>query len=130
MRIATIIPALDEEAAIGGVVRAISRQLVHEVIVVDNGSRDGTAAAASAAGATVIREPQRGYGAACQAGARPKISPVSSDTTRVNPNTCRSTLTSPARGMWAGRAPAASLIASHGNGTTAMSRLRTFPIDS
>jgi glycosyltransferase involved in cell wall biosynthesis len=70
MRIATIIPALDEEAAIGGVVRAISRQLVHEVIVVDNGSRDGTVAAAIAAGATVIREPQRGYGAACQAGAR------------------------------------------------------------
>jgi glycosyltransferase involved in cell wall biosynthesis len=70
MRIATIIPALDEEAAIGGVVRAISRQLVYEVIVVDNGSRDGTAAAAIAAGATVIREPQRGYGAACLAGAR------------------------------------------------------------
>jgi glycosyltransferase involved in cell wall biosynthesis len=70
MRIVTIIPALDEEAAIGGVVRAVSRQLVSEVIVVDNGSRDGTAAVASAAGATVIRESQRGYGAACQAGAR------------------------------------------------------------
>jgi glycosyltransferase involved in cell wall biosynthesis len=70
MRIVTIIPALDEEAAIGGVVRAVSCPLVSEVIVVDNGSRDGTAAAASAAGATVIREPQRGYGAACQAGAR------------------------------------------------------------
>jgi hypothetical protein len=69
MRIATIIPALDEEAAIGGVVRAISRQLVQEVIVVDNGSRDGTAAAAIAAGAAVIREPQRGYGSACLAGA-------------------------------------------------------------
>ena len=44
MRIVTIIPALDEEAAIGSVVRAISREFVHEVIVVDNGSRDGTAA--------------------------------------------------------------------------------------
>ena len=44
MRIVTIIPALDEEAAIASVVRAISRELVHEVIVVDNGSRDGTAA--------------------------------------------------------------------------------------
>ena len=55
MRIVTIIPALDEEAAIGSVVRAISRELVHEVIVVDNGSRDGTAAVAQAAGATVIR---------------------------------------------------------------------------
>jgi glycosyltransferase involved in cell wall biosynthesis len=70
MRVATIIPALDEEAAIGGVVRAISRELVHEVIVVDNGSRDGTAAVAEAAGARVIQEPQRGYGAACLAGAR------------------------------------------------------------
>ena len=64
-RIVTIIPALDEEAAIGSVVRAISRELVHEVIVVDNGSRDGTAAVAQAAGATVIQESQRGYGAAC-----------------------------------------------------------------
>ena len=42
-RIVTMIPALDEEAAIGSVVRAISRELVPEVIVVDNGSRDGTA---------------------------------------------------------------------------------------
>jgi len=65
-----IIPALDEEAAIGGVVRAVSRELVHEVIVVDNGSRDGTAAVAQAAGATVIQEPRRGYGSACLAGAR------------------------------------------------------------
>ena len=70
MRIVTIIPALDEEAAIGGVVRTISRALVQEVIVVDNGSHDGTAAVAQAAGATVIQEPRRGYGAACLAGAR------------------------------------------------------------
>jgi hypothetical protein len=70
MRIVTIIPALDEEAAIRGVVQAVSRELVHEVIVVDNGSRDGTAAVAKAAGATVIQEPQRGYGSACLAGAR------------------------------------------------------------
>ncbi len=70
MRIVTIIPALDEAAVIGEVVRAVSRDLVHEVIVVDNGSRDGTGAVAQAAGATVIQEPQRGYGAACLAGAR------------------------------------------------------------
>ena len=60
-----MVTALDEEAAIGSVVRAISRELVHAVMVVDNGSRDGTAAGAQAAGATVIQEPQRGYGAAC-----------------------------------------------------------------
>ena len=69
-RAALIIPALDEAAVIGEVVRAVSRDLVHEVIVVDNGSRDGTGAVAKSAGATVIEEPQRGYGAACLAGAR------------------------------------------------------------
>src|SRR5713226_7795382 len=69
MHIVTIIPALDEEGAIGGVVRAVSRELVQEVIVVDNGSCDGTTAVAQAAGASVIQEPQRGYGAACLAGA-------------------------------------------------------------
>ena len=69
MHIAVIIPALDEEAAIGGVVRAVPRDLVREVVVVDNGSLDGTAAVAQAAGARVVREPLRGYGAACLAGA-------------------------------------------------------------
>jgi glycosyltransferase involved in cell wall biosynthesis len=69
MRIVMIIPALDEAGAIGGVVQAVPRALVQEVIVVDNGSQDGTAQVAEAAGATVILEPQRGYGAACLAGA-------------------------------------------------------------
>jgi glycosyltransferase involved in cell wall biosynthesis len=69
MRIAVIIPALDEEAAIGLVVREIPRELVEEILVVDNGSTDRTAEAARAAGAKVIHEPMRGYGAACLAGA-------------------------------------------------------------
>lgn len=69
MHITVIIPALDEEAAIGDVIRAIPRDLVQEIVVVDNGSRDRTAAVAAAAGARVIRELQRGYGAACRAGA-------------------------------------------------------------
>jgi glycosyltransferase involved in cell wall biosynthesis len=69
VRIAVVIPALDEEAAIGVVVREVSRDLVAEIIVVDNGSIDRTAEVARAAGATVIREPIRGYGAACLAGA-------------------------------------------------------------
>jgi glycosyltransferase involved in cell wall biosynthesis len=42
---------------------------VDEVIVVDGDSRDGTADIAEAAGARVIREPRRGYGRACAAGA-------------------------------------------------------------
>lgn len=69
MHIAVIIPALDEEAAIAGVVKAMPYDVVHEVIVVDNGSVDQTAAVAQAAGARVIHEPYRGYGAACLAGA-------------------------------------------------------------
>jgi glycosyltransferase involved in cell wall biosynthesis len=63
-----VIPALDEEAAIGAVVRAVPGGLVDDLVVVDNGSRDGTAAAARAAGARVVAEPRRGYGAACWAG--------------------------------------------------------------
>jgi glycosyltransferase involved in cell wall biosynthesis len=63
-----VIPALNEEAAIGAVVRSLPRDLVRQVIVVDNGSTDGTATAAWEAGAVVVSEPERGYGAACAAG--------------------------------------------------------------
>ncbi len=66
-RIVVVIPALDEEEAIGAVIREIP-PVVHEVIVVDNGSRDRTGDAARAAGATVVSEPRRGYGHACLAG--------------------------------------------------------------
>jgi len=66
-RIVVVIPALDEEEGIADVVREVP-PLVEEVIVVDNGSRDRTAAAARAAGATVVSEPRRGYGNACLAG--------------------------------------------------------------
>lgn len=69
MRIGVVIPALNEEAAIGGVVSEVPRDLVHEIIVVDNGSTDRTAELAAAAGARVVHEPMRGYGAACLAGA-------------------------------------------------------------
>jgi glycosyltransferase involved in cell wall biosynthesis len=69
VRVSVVIPALNEEAAIGGVVREIPRHLVDEIIVVDNGSTDRTAEIAAAAGARVVREPTRGYGAACLAGA-------------------------------------------------------------
>ncbi len=64
-----IIPALNEELAIVAVLGAIPRD-IHEVIVVDNGSTDGTAAAARSQRATVVHEPQRGYGAACLCGMR------------------------------------------------------------
>ncbi len=64
-RAVLIIPALDEEPVIGQTLAAVPRHLYREVIVADNGSRDRTAAIAAAAGATVVSEPERGYGAAC-----------------------------------------------------------------
>ena len=63
-------PALNEEATIGDVVAAVPRDVAREIIVVDNGSSDATAARARAAGARVVSEPRRGYGRACRAGAR------------------------------------------------------------
>lgn len=63
-----IIPALDEEASIGRVLGEIPREGILEVIVVDNGSADGTAREAATGGATVLEEPRRGYGYACMAG--------------------------------------------------------------
>ncbi|MCJ7795381.1 MAG: glycosyltransferase family 2 protein [Thermoleophilia bacterium] len=73
MEISVIIPAYNEEEAIGAVVREVVERAseVKEVIVVDDGSSDGTAAAAEQAGATVIRSPyNRGNGAAVKAGIR------------------------------------------------------------
>jgi glycosyltransferase involved in cell wall biosynthesis len=61
-------PALDEEGSVGRVVTEMrATGLVHAVLVADNGSRDATAARAEEAGAQVVREPKRGYGAACLA---------------------------------------------------------------
>ncbi len=65
--IRVIIPALNEEDALPRVLKAIPAG-ISEVIVVDNGSTDGTVSAAKAAGATVVHEPRRGYGAACLRG--------------------------------------------------------------
>lgn len=68
LRVAVVIPALNEERAIGQVVARLPKNGVHEVIVVDNGSTDRTAEVARAAGATVLHQPRRGYGYACMAG--------------------------------------------------------------
>ncbi len=64
--VVVIIPALNEERSLPMVLADLPR--VGHVIVVDNGSTDSTASAATAAGATVVCEPQRGYGAACLRG--------------------------------------------------------------
>jgi glycosyltransferase involved in cell wall biosynthesis len=66
--VSVIIPALNEEATIGNVVREIPRHLVDEIIVVDNGSSDDTARCAREAGAKVVSEPRKGYGRACSSG--------------------------------------------------------------
>jgi glycosyltransferase involved in cell wall biosynthesis len=63
-----IMPALNEAAVVGDLVRRAPRDAVAEVIVVDNASTDETAARARDAGARVVSEPRRGYGAACFAG--------------------------------------------------------------
>jgi glycosyltransferase involved in cell wall biosynthesis len=65
--IGVVIPARDEEAAIGKVVAAIPAW-VDAIVVADNGSHDRTADVARAAGAMVVAEPSPGYGAACLAG--------------------------------------------------------------
>ncbi len=70
VQVALIIPALNEEVALPRVLAEVPMDVVHRVIVVDNGSTDGTADAARGAGAEVVQEPKRGYGAACLAGLR------------------------------------------------------------
>ena len=75
-RVSVVIPCLNEEEPIADVVREVLAQGVDEVIVVDNGSTDQTAARAGAAGARVISEPRPGYGRACAAGFN-KVDPLS-----------------------------------------------------
>ena len=65
--IGVVIPALNEEQAIARVIGDIP-SWVDDIVVADNGSHDRTAAVARAAGARVVCENERGYGAACQAG--------------------------------------------------------------
>jgi glycosyltransferase involved in cell wall biosynthesis len=65
--VAVVVPALDEEQAIGRVIADIP-DFVDDIVVADNGSTDATAAVARAAGARIVTERERGYGAACLAG--------------------------------------------------------------
>jgi glycosyltransferase involved in cell wall biosynthesis len=63
--VALIIPALNEEPVIGAMLSSLPPGLFQTVIVADNGSTDRTAEIALSHGATVVHEPERGYGAAC-----------------------------------------------------------------
>ena len=67
--VSVVIPCLNEVESIGAVVQAARSalddlDLAYEVIVVDNGCTDGSVEKARSAGATVIEESRRGYGAA------------------------------------------------------------------
>lgn len=67
-KILVIIPAYNEEGSIGKVLADIPEDLVSEVVVVNNASTDNTPQEAKSHGATVIDEPERGYGRACLRG--------------------------------------------------------------
>ena len=71
-RVSVVIPALDEQATIGEVIAGLAGVGPwHEILVIDDGSTDDTAARAEAAGARVIRHPYRkGNGAAVKTGIR------------------------------------------------------------
>lgn len=66
--VAVIVPALNEAENIRWLVIDLKETLPVDVIVVDNGSTDGTRAEARSAGARVVYEPRRGYGYACASG--------------------------------------------------------------
>ena len=69
LSVAAVVPAFNEERKLGEVLRRIPRELVDEVIVVDDGSTDGSAAVARGQGATVISFDRTiGVGAALRAG--------------------------------------------------------------
>lgn len=69
-----VIPALNEEETVGATVSSVPLHemellgFASEILVVDNGSEDGTASEAQAAGAVVLHEPMRGYGSAFMRG--------------------------------------------------------------
>ena len=67
-KVAIVIPALNEEAAIHQLLAELPQDFAQWVIVVDNGSTDATATVAQKSGAIVTTEPMRGYGRACLKG--------------------------------------------------------------
>jgi glycosyltransferase involved in cell wall biosynthesis len=67
-KICVVIPAFNEENGVGHVLQEIPRELVSEVIVINNASTDNTERIAKEKGATVLREAIPGYGRACLKG--------------------------------------------------------------
>lgn len=67
-KVAIVIPALNEEAALRRLLPEIPNDFAQWIVVADNGSTDGTAAVARTAGAIVASEPVQGYGRNCLKG--------------------------------------------------------------
>ena len=67
-KITVIIPVLNEESTLPLVLHDISRELVDEIVIVDNGSKDRTVEIAREAGTTVLHETKKGYGYPCLTG--------------------------------------------------------------
>lgn len=63
-KVVVIIPAFNEEESLPSVIKDIP-SFVDEIIVTDNGSTDNTFEVAKRCGATVLKESEKGYGAAC-----------------------------------------------------------------
>ncbi|OGX54248.1 MAG: glycosyl hydrolase [Omnitrophica WOR_2 bacterium RIFOXYB2_FULL_45_11] len=63
-----LIPAFNEEKSIAQVIKELPKDIVDEIVVVDNASTDATQEIALRNGAKVVEEPHRGYGAACLKG--------------------------------------------------------------
>ena len=68
MKVDVIIPAFNEQNSIGSVINDIPKELVRDIVVVDNNSSDETSINAQNAGATVLKQPIQGYGNACLKG--------------------------------------------------------------
>jgi glycosyltransferase involved in cell wall biosynthesis len=68
VRTSVIIPVFNERESLPLVVGAIPRERVDEIVVVDNGSTDGTSLVARGLPVRLVREDRRGYGSACLAG--------------------------------------------------------------
>lgn len=81
-----IIPAFNEQEAIGEVVKDIPKNLVRQIIVVNNNSSDATRERAEKAGAFVVDEPTPGYGRACLRGMRHIAERVKSGGTAMAPD--------------------------------------------
>lgn len=73
-RCQVVLPCRDEAQALLALLVEVPQEF--DVIVVDNGSHDGTAEVAAELGATVVREVQPGYGAAVHAGIAAATAPV------------------------------------------------------